>query len=159
MSVVVRVEKLATKSIDTDQIADGAVKAPKLLLPTAKTIHEDSTVHRITSTSYTTVHSFSRPEGYLNNVFVQWSARTTGTATAYVRLLGYIKLGGQTAYYTNEASTTSTTAVTLYTYNTYTFFYQSGTNLYLQVATSNATVPAEVSYERVEVYEAKGAGE
>ena len=137
---------------------DESIEARKLVGPAVYTTHEDDTVHSVTSTSPEELHRAYLPSDPLGRAAdalmavltfqAAFKFRTTGSATAYVRHWYRARAGDGGADIYADASTTSTTTVTVYPrWPEAVCAYYADSRLYAW--TSNSSVPAEVSYEKV----------
>lgn len=140
---------------------DSAALVPAGRIPKVgsyETIFEDNTIHTTTSTTWVTFHELINADyNYrigIHRIRVEY--RTTGVATAYILVYYRYWVGDDIFINTQTNSTTSTTTVTTDFYSQYCepdIYYGSSTGytFKLQFRTSDSTVPAEVSYERVRV--------
>jgi len=145
---------------NADVASDAAIGGSKLAGIPETTVHDDATVHSVTATVWTNIHEIARTGGKLYNARVRFNFRTTGVATAYVREQRWNRLGVVDLEEDSEASTTSTTTVTVY-FNIFATRRYAITGVWhyrLYARTSDAAVAAEVSREVVEDATWFGAG-
>jgi len=127
----------------------------------SKTVFSVDVVDQTESTDYKTYRAVWRPPLTFFTDCAHFKFRTTGSATAYVRLRSNIVIGDYISYTYDEKSTTSTTATDAYCslwFVTIRSIYTSEEpNVRLEFRTSDSAVAAEVSYAEYTTCEGRGA--